>query len=189
MATLGQTLKETREAKGLTTSESAAATRIKVQHIEAIEKDDFTKIPAPAYAKGFIKLYAEFLGLDPAPFVAAYMQYYAPKNKDRVSIYPSDADREDSEEPGGGKKKLKWLNAYKIPGKLTSSLAEIRRKILLVGGGGVILLVVIIVGFKQCTKDGDLLSVNDQPSVKTENRPVKALIEEPADTYLDPDGL
>ena len=40
-ATLGQVLKEAREAKGITSSGAAAATRIKVQHIEALGLADF----------------------------------------------------------------------------------------------------------------------------------------------------
>ena len=79
MATLGQILKEAREKKGVTASQAAAATRMKIQTIEALERDDFSRIAAPMYAKGFIKLYAEYLGLDATPLIREYMDLHAPK--------------------------------------------------------------------------------------------------------------
>ncbi|NKB23987.1 MAG: hypothetical protein GKR87_06350 [Kiritimatiellae bacterium] len=84
MSTLGETLQESREAKGVTSSEAAAATRIKIQHIHDMEKDDFSHIPAPTYAKGFIKLYAEYLKLDPAPLIQEYMREHHPKKSTSV---------------------------------------------------------------------------------------------------------
>lgn len=74
MASLGEILRAEREARGLTASEVGAATHIKVQCIEAIEQNDFSRMAAAAYAKGFIKMYAEFLELDPAPLVLEYVE-------------------------------------------------------------------------------------------------------------------
>ena len=65
--TPGAIFREAREQKGVNESQAALATRIKVQHIEAMENDDFDKIAAPAYAKGFIKLYAEYLEAGSGP--------------------------------------------------------------------------------------------------------------------------
>lgn len=75
--TLGDVLRAAREKKNQTTSEVAAATNIKVQIIEDLEKNDYGRMSAPIYAKGFIKLYAEHLGLDPAPLVALYKARHA----------------------------------------------------------------------------------------------------------------
>jgi len=69
---LGNQLREARRRMKQTASEVAAATRMKVQIVEAIEKEDFSKIAAPIYGKGFIRLYAEHVGLDPRPLVAEY---------------------------------------------------------------------------------------------------------------------
>ena len=79
MASVGQKFKAAREKKKATLSQAAVVTRLKVQHLEAMERDDFGVIPAPAYARGFIKLYAEYLGLDPAPLVKEYVELYANK--------------------------------------------------------------------------------------------------------------
>jgi transcriptional regulator with XRE-family HTH domain len=81
MATLGQTLREAREKKGVTVAAAAAATRIKTAHIQELERDDFSRMAAPAYAKGFIKLYAEYLGLDSAPMIREYADLHAPRER------------------------------------------------------------------------------------------------------------
>lgn len=77
METLGQRLKAARERKRMTLSQAALKTRVKIQHLEAMERDDFAKMPAPAYARGFIRLYCEQLGLDPAPIVAEYIELHS----------------------------------------------------------------------------------------------------------------
>ena len=71
--TLGQQLRDARLSRNLTVSEVAAATRMKSQYVAALENDDFSCFAAPIYGKGFIRLYAEYVGLDPAPLVDEYM--------------------------------------------------------------------------------------------------------------------
>jgi hypothetical protein len=78
---IGKTLQDARLRKKMTTSQVAAATRIKIQLIEAIERDDFSRMSAPIYGKGFIKLYAECVELDPKPLIDEYMTHYAPAKK------------------------------------------------------------------------------------------------------------
>lgn len=72
----GQTLRNAREAKGLTTSQVAAQTRMLVQIVEEMEREDFHRIAAPIYGRGFVKLYAECVGLDPLPLVREFMDIY-----------------------------------------------------------------------------------------------------------------
>ncbi|MCC5849799.1 MAG: helix-turn-helix domain-containing protein [Verrucomicrobia bacterium] len=73
MDTLGPKLKAAREALNLTQSQVAELTRIKTQQIDGLERDDFSTIPAPMYAKGFIKLYAQVVELDPEPLLELYV--------------------------------------------------------------------------------------------------------------------
>ncbi len=72
MTTLGEKLRAAREQKNLTVSEVAEATHIKVQIIEDLERNEFRKIPAVIYGKGFIRMYAGFVGVEPEPLVAEY---------------------------------------------------------------------------------------------------------------------
>ncbi len=70
---LGDKLKQARLDKGLTASEVAAVTRMKVQMIEDLEREDFSNVAATIYGKGFIRLYAEQVGLDSAPLIDEYL--------------------------------------------------------------------------------------------------------------------
>jgi hypothetical protein len=81
MATPGQQLKAAREAKGISEQAAGAATRILSKIIVAMEADDYAVIAAPAYARGFIRLYARYLGLNPEPLVSEYNARYAPGPK------------------------------------------------------------------------------------------------------------
>lgn len=63
MKTVGFMLKEARLAKGLTLAQVEQATKIREKFLLGIEADDFGRLPSLSYAKGFIRNYAEFLGI------------------------------------------------------------------------------------------------------------------------------
>lgn len=64
MKTVGSMLRESRKTKGLTLEQVERATKIRKKFLEAIERDDYTKLPSVAYAKGFVQNYSDFLGMD-----------------------------------------------------------------------------------------------------------------------------
>ena len=61
---LGSLLRSSRENRNTSLDEAAAATRISVRILTALEGDDFATLPAEVFTRGFIKLYAEYLGLE-----------------------------------------------------------------------------------------------------------------------------
>jgi cytoskeleton protein RodZ len=63
---VGERLREAREAAGLTLEDIATSTRIPTRHLESLEIGDFTRLPAPTYTVGFAKNYAAAVGLDRA---------------------------------------------------------------------------------------------------------------------------
>jgi hypothetical protein len=70
--TVGQVLRATREAKGQTLEDVERVTRIRVRHLAALEADQFATLPSTAHARGFLKNYAQHLGLDSTALLAAY---------------------------------------------------------------------------------------------------------------------
>lgn len=82
MIEFGKTLREAREAKGYTINQLANATNLMHQIVADLEEENFSKIAAPIYGRGFVKLYCEAVGLDPKPLVAEYM---AIQNGDRAA--------------------------------------------------------------------------------------------------------
>ena len=65
METVGSTLREARKSKGLGLNDLEEITKIRVRYLEALEEDDYEKLPGHTYAIGFIRTYARALGLDP----------------------------------------------------------------------------------------------------------------------------
>ena len=63
--TLGSWLREHRIAAGFELEQAAEETRISYGYLDAIEADRFDVLPAPVYVRGFVRLYARFLGIDP----------------------------------------------------------------------------------------------------------------------------
>lgn len=70
--TIGEALKRAREEKGFKLAEAAGALCIRVQYLEALEENDFGSLPGAAYAAGFIRTYANFLGLDGGKMAETY---------------------------------------------------------------------------------------------------------------------
>jgi cytoskeletal protein RodZ len=67
--TIGAVLAERRGERGLTIEQVASATRIRADHLRALESNEPERLPAPVYAKGYLRTYALFLGLDPEPLI------------------------------------------------------------------------------------------------------------------------
>lgn len=66
MGELGSLLSRAREARGLTLEDAERDTRISRRYLQALETEQFEVIPAPVYARGFLRSYSQYLGLDPA---------------------------------------------------------------------------------------------------------------------------
>lgn len=65
MGELGSLLTRAREARGLTLEDAERDTRISRRYLHALETEQFEVIPAPVYARGFLRSYSQYLGLDP----------------------------------------------------------------------------------------------------------------------------
>ena len=61
---LGEELRQARVSNGITLDEAQRATRISRRYLEALESDDYAALPAAVFARGFLRSYAQFLGLD-----------------------------------------------------------------------------------------------------------------------------
>jgi cytoskeletal protein RodZ len=79
MRTVGQILKEARENKLYTLEDIEKHTKIRVEMLEALEKDDFDKLPPLTFIQGFIKNYGRFLGLDASKLLAVFRRDYEAK--------------------------------------------------------------------------------------------------------------
>jgi cytoskeleton protein RodZ len=74
----GKTLRETREAQGLTVGEVAGAIKFSPRQIEALERDDFDLLQGTTFLRGFVRAYARMLKLQPEPLLALLEQGMRP---------------------------------------------------------------------------------------------------------------
>ena len=65
----GKILAQAREEKGLSVADVARSLRLSVRQIEAIDADDFDKLPGKTFLRGFIRNYAKLLQIDPEPLL------------------------------------------------------------------------------------------------------------------------
>lgn len=71
LISIGQYLTEARSVRKLSLDDASAVTRISKHYLQALEDENFDILPAPVYARGFMRSYAKFLGLDPVAAVMA----------------------------------------------------------------------------------------------------------------------
>ena len=88
MTQLGERFREAREARGLSITEASTATRILPRYLQAIEAGDLGSLPGDVYARGFIRNYAQLLGLPPEEMVALYRQERGEPTS-RIRIVPA----------------------------------------------------------------------------------------------------
>ncbi len=69
---LGEMLRSAREARGLDRSRIERDTRIRERYLSALERGAYDELPGEVYARGFLRSYAKYLGLDPDAMLALY---------------------------------------------------------------------------------------------------------------------
>lgn len=75
--TLGEKLKQAREARGLSISEVAEQTRISALYLASIENNDYKPLPGGIFNKGFVKSYAKFVKIDDQEALQDYSRLLA----------------------------------------------------------------------------------------------------------------
>lgn len=69
----GAWLRRQREIREIPLREIADVTKISMRYLEALESDRFDLLPAPVFAKGFLREYSRYVGLDPDEVVNCYL--------------------------------------------------------------------------------------------------------------------
>jgi cytoskeleton protein RodZ len=69
---IGESLREARTRRGIDLGGAQQATKIRARYLEAMERERWDVLPDPAYVRGFLHTYAQFLGLDADALVGEY---------------------------------------------------------------------------------------------------------------------
>lgn len=89
---LGEELQQARERRGASIADAQAETKIRSRYLEALEQGRFDILPGDVYTKGFLKAYAEYLGLDGRAMVDRYKAWQRSQ---------AEAEREQAEQQAG----------------------------------------------------------------------------------------
>ena len=109
MADIGDKLKSAREAKGLSIADIEKATKIQSRYLEAIEKNEFDKLPGDFYVRAFIRQYAQVVGLDGKELLSDYHDDVPEAKPDEYVENSIDNKSEEVRETTDNKKNL-WKN-------------------------------------------------------------------------------
>ena len=96
MFEIGSSLRQARRHRRLELADVERSTHIRVRYLAALEEERFDVLPSPAYVRGFLRTYAEFVGLDGGLLVDEYNERFAPPEEELQPIAPSPIRR------GGG---------------------------------------------------------------------------------------
>jgi cytoskeleton protein RodZ len=93
--TFGERLKRERELREVTLEEITSATRIGPRFLDALENEDWEKLPGGVFNRGFVRAIARYLGLDEEAFLAEYdlahntqVAHEPPRPEDRIPSPP-----------------------------------------------------------------------------------------------------
>ena len=89
MFEIGSALREARERRGLSYAQVEDETKIRARYIRALEEEAFGVLPGTTYSKGFLRAYADYLGLDGHLFIDEFnSRYHDPRGEEEKPIYP-----------------------------------------------------------------------------------------------------
>lgn len=89
-ATIGEQLRLAREERGIPLREISDQTRISVHYLEAIESNDYKRLPGGIFNRSFVKAYARSIGYDEKKAIDGYLHYLREQGEsgDDVSTTP-----------------------------------------------------------------------------------------------------
>ena len=88
MTSIGDTLRRERLKRNLAVAKIAGDLKISARFLDAIEAEDFAKLPGGVFTKSFVRQYAAYLGLDPAELVAEVQRTVEPEPPAEVADKP-----------------------------------------------------------------------------------------------------
>lgn len=79
---LGIRLRKAREERGISLEQAQADTKIRLRYLVALEDGDHQLIPGDVYARGFLRIYGKYLGLDPCELLEQLRKEEKPREED-----------------------------------------------------------------------------------------------------------
>lgn len=165
---LGAALRRAREEQGLTLEDAERDTRISKRYLDALENERFDVVPAPVYARGFLRSYSQYLGLDPNEVLSLYPRDDEPQprqqrgqsrghERDRERQVGLNAgEREQFEEPEPGRREPRPLRPATLTHRDPMLDAERRQAFvwIAIAVGAIVVVAIIAFLIAQAGDDG-----------------------------------
>jgi len=100
-ASFGTWLRRQREAREISLREIAEASKISLRYLEALEDDRFEILPAPVFARGFLREYSKVVGLNPDEVVNTYLAALKGDAEDEGETNPEPARKQGAQRDWG----------------------------------------------------------------------------------------
>lgn len=124
---IGERLRNAREAKGLTLAAAETLTHIRALYLQALEDEQFDRLPATVYTRGYLRTYAAALGLNSDELMEAYPLAFDAPAQPLVPAFPAE-----------------------VPIRPAVPPSRLRRLVMIIGGAVVLVFVVLIlIGYQQ----------------------------------------
>ncbi len=149
---IGVRLRNAREARGLTLGAAESLTRIRAVYLQALEDEQFDRLPGPAYTRGYLRTYALALGLLANELVEMYPAAFGTSPRPVFTTTPA-----------------------QIPIRPTTPPSRLRRLVMYIGGTAVaVVLVLGLIGYQQLRQFAQPVPpVVSTPSVDSAQPPAK----------------
>jgi cytoskeletal protein RodZ len=112
----GSTLREARERRGISLRAIASATKIPVVALDALERNDISRLPGGIFSRAFVRSYAIEVGLDPDATIQEFIAQFP--NDSVTAGHPTEAQRDDYAAFDSDRKTASafiWLIGVSIP--------------------------------------------------------------------------
>jgi len=166
MFEIGNTLREARRRQGLDLAACEAATKIRVKYLAAMEEEQFEVLPEPAYVRGFLRSYADFLGVD----TRLVMEEYASRDAQEPDDAPP-TEIEPATGPIGGA-----VRRFVAPRPRRKRRASTLRWLAL---GGVLTLALLIWAGVGSNRNGRIAIPEPEPAPAPARAPVQPVAQSP----------
>src|SRR5665213_4145613 len=126
MAGIGSTLREARMRAQLDITDFESRTKIRAKYLRALEEEEWNQLPGYTFTKGFLRTYADMLGLDGRALVDEFKrQYRDPSELDLAPIAPPRRDAHRAREHGGSQRLAERSRTRQARGPSRPSLAVV----------------------------------------------------------------
>ena len=95
----GARMKRAREERGVSLRDIAEVTKISVSALEALERNDISRLPGGIFSRAFVRSYADQIGLDPEETVREFIGRFPDDSVTAGSPHVRYSDYEDDDEP------------------------------------------------------------------------------------------